>query len=567
MFAFVLVIALMPLTVAADRQGVIDVPLNEPAGRLGNPNLRGIASHAWWLDLEVYGDQLFHHLDELQITTVRISIDWRRFEPEQGVWDWSLYDEVLGELAKRHIIIIADFNTIPAWASHDVAGCSDDVTEVQRCELREDMYPAFANAMEAALTRYAWIEYWEFWNEPELWTYLGMDGPTYLRHLRMFYDIAHRVNPEVTVAAQTLVGVEYMEFIYNISELYYGAGNEPWDAISIHPYNWHFVPREGEPSLEINYARILGLRDLMIRRGDGDQKIWITEYGWINTPEWQARNLPIALDWMQTQPYIEFAHLHMLHDWSDVDQGIFGLLEIVPDTNGSDDQLTPETEFRPKEPFYSTFKNYPTDFYGRYPTEPDTTIFLDTGHAISGRFLDAWRERGGTQTFGAPLTRRYPLLQADGSWLLVQDFERGRLEWHPENAGSPSEMLGASLGGDIAQQRASEQPFLPIIDCVESANRRCFAETGHSLSAGFLGYWQSNDGLTRFGLPVSEEFSENGRVVQYFERARLEWWPELGAGYDIVVGALGRELLMSIGWLSAGGPLEDVRLPTRRQFP
>lgn len=563
-----LLFALTPLAALADRQGVAGVPPVAPAGQLGNPNLRGIASHAWWLDLEVYGDQLFHQLDELQVTTVRISIDWRRFEPEQGVWDWSLYDEVLGELAKRNIIIIANFNTIPGWASYDVAGCAAIETEVQRCELRDDMYFAFERAMEAVLTRYAWIRHWEFWNEPEMWPYLGEDGPTYLRHLRLFYDIAHRINPEVVVAAQTLVGVEYMEFIYNVSEAYYGAGNEPWDAISIHPYNWHYVPQPGQEPLELNYARILGLRDLMIRRGDGDQKIWITEYGWINTPDQQARNLTAALDWMQTQPYIEFAHLHMLHDWTDNDQGIFGLMEIVPDENGRRDYLGPNTEFRPKEPFYSAFKNYPTDIYGRYPSDAGALVFYATGHTVTGRFLDAWNGRGGNEALGMPLTRPYALQQPDGRWLLVQDFERGRLEYRPENVGQPSEVLGAALGAAIAQQRTGETPFQAVDNCIENDERRCFAGTRHSLNAGFLGYWQAHDGLTRFGLPVSEEFSENGRVVQYFERARLEWHPELGAGQDIVVGMLGRELLTTIGWLSADGAApEDIRLPTRREFP
>ena len=50
----------------------------------GNPMIFGIASHAWWLDPEVYGDQLFPAMEELGVTTVRISIDWRRFEPQPG---------------------------------------------------------------------------------------------------------------------------------------------------------------------------------------------------------------------------------------------------------------------------------------------------------------------------------------------------------------------------------------------------------------------------------------------------------------------------------------------------
>jgi len=47
-------------------------------------------------------DQLFAAIDDLGATTVRLSIDWRRFEPVQGQFDWAMYDRVLAEpLAHR----------------------------------------------------------------------------------------------------------------------------------------------------------------------------------------------------------------------------------------------------------------------------------------------------------------------------------------------------------------------------------------------------------------------------------------------------------------------------------
>ena len=48
-------------------------------------------------------------------------------------------------------------------------------------------------------------------------------------------------------------------------------------------------------------------------------------------------------------------------------------------------------------------------------------------------------------------------------------------------------------------------------------------ETGHNLSHGFRDFWRANGGLAVFGYPLSEEFAENGVIVQYFERARLEY--------------------------------------------
>jgi hypothetical protein len=534
----------------------------------GNPFVYGIASHAWWLDPEVYGDQLFAALDDLNVTTVRLPIDWRRFEPQQGVFDWRLYDDVFGELARRNIVIVANFNTIPGWASVDKAGCDDPVTEIYLCELREDMYPAFANAARAAVTRYAWIEHWEFWNEPEMWQRLGQDATVYLRNLRVFYDVAHDVNPEIVVAAQTLVGREYMEYVYNISESWYGAGNEPWDAISIHPYNWSYVPSPGSPPEELGYWRIEDLRQLMIERGDGHMPIWITEYGWNHAPENQARNLVAAIDWLKRQPYIQFAHLHMLHDWNTVPLDYFGLMEIVPDENGYR-WLGPHTVFAPKPIYYDAFKNL--DRRGRPPAPwHDAMLFPVTGHAVSGRFLKAWNERGGLRIMGFPLTRPYARQQPDGSWLLVQDFERARLEFHQEYLGDWGEVLGTLVGSDNTAHRRDEQPFRPITGCTPDPDRDCFSETGHSLAYGFRAFWYRHGGLATFGYPISEEFRElnpdTGQIhtVQYFERARFEYHPDhAGTDFEVQLGLLIRDDLQHAGWL---WPPDTSLLPTARTY-
>lgn len=528
----------------------------------------GIASHAWWLDPEVYGDQLFAALADLKVTTVRLPIDWRRFEPEPGVFDWRQYDAVLGELARRNIVIVANFNTIPGWASVDRDGCDDPATEIYVCELREDMYGAFENAARAAVTRYAWIEHWEFWNEPEMWQRLGQDATVYLRNLRVFYDVAHEVNPEIVVAAQTLVGPEYMEYVYNISEAWHGAGNQPWDAVSIHPYNWAYDPAPGAEPAEINYARIQWLRGLMIERGDAHKPIWITEYGWNHGVESQARNLVAAVDWMKRQPYIEFAHLHMLHDWNAVPADYFGLMEIVPDENGYQ-WLGPHTEFAPKPIFYDAFKNLDR---GGLPAQPwgDEVMFPETGHAIHGRFLDAWATRGGLRIMGLPLTRPYPRQQADGSWLLAQDFERARLEFHPEHLGGWGEVLGTLAGSENTAHRRHEEPFRSLGGCAPGPDRDCFPETGHSLAYGFRAFWQQHGGLATFGYPISEEFIELNpdtgvlHTVQYFERARFEYHPQFaGTEFEVLLGLLIRDDLQHAGWL---WPPEMSLLPTARQY-
>lgn len=71
-----------------------------------------------------------------------------------------------------------------------------------------------------------------------------------------------------------------------------------------------------------------------------------------------------------------------------------------------------------------------------------------------------------------------------------------------------------------------------------------FEKTGHYLSSGFLYYWRVNNGMSQLGMPISEEMTEDGRTVQYFEKARLEYHEEFrGSRYETSLGQLGRETL------------------------
>lgn len=66
-----------------------------------------------------------------------------------------------------------------------------------------------------------------------------------------------------------------------------------------------------------------------------------------------------------------------------------------------------------------------------------------------------------------------------------------------------------------------------------------FPQTGHNLGGEFLGYWQSHGGLGIFGYPLTEEFTEGGYTVQYFERNRFEYHPEHQPPYNVLLGRLG----------------------------
>jgi hypothetical protein len=76
----------------------------------------------------------------------------------------------------------------------------------------------------------------------------------------------------------------------------------------------------------------------------------------------------------------------------------------------------------------------------------------------------------------------------------------------------------------------------------QSQSEQYFPDTGHTVRGEFLDYFNAHGGLRVFGFPITEEFTLNGRVVQYFQRVRMELWPDKPAGQRVQLGALGEEL-------------------------
>lgn len=196
------------------------------------------------------------------------------------------------------------------------------------------------------------------------------------------------------------------------------------------------------------------------------------------------------------------------------------------------------------------------------PLGPNARYFPETGHYLDGIFGSFWDQNGGLPVFGYPLTEEFVEQNVDtGTPRTVQYFERQRYEYHPENAGTPYEVLLGRLGVTDATNRGlleTHTAFDPLPDGTEAgADCLMFTETSHQLCDQFLDYWQAHglemgdpgvsyrESLALFGYPISEPFVLPGTdlLVQYFERARLEWHPDNPAPYTVLGGRLGADML------------------------
>lgn len=80
-------------------------------------------------------------------------------------------------------------------------------------------------------------------------------------------------------------------------------------------------------------------------------------------------------------------------------------------------------------------------------------------------------------------------------------------------------------------------PPVPAHANTRAGNPVFFPETGHTLAYNFREFYDRQGGLPIFGFPITEVFIEDGRPVQYFERARFEWHAE---AMQVLAGHLGR---------------------------
>jgi hypothetical protein len=145
--------------------------------------------------------------------------------------------------------------------------------------------------------------------------------------------------------------------------------------------------------------------------------------------------------------------------------------------------------------------------------------FPETGHTVRDPFLSYYNTTGGLARYGYPITDE---VVDPTTGLLVQYFQNARMELHPANPDPYKIQLGL-LGNQLGKQTTG-----PIVSNISLADPNCyfFSETGHFACFEFLKYWRSNGGLDSFGYPITDYYMENGIIVQYFQRAKLEWHPE-----------------------------------------
>jgi len=164
--------------------------------------------------------------------------------------------------------------------------------------------------------------------------------------------------------------------------------------------------------------------------------------------------------------------------------------------------------------------------------------FPETHHTVTGDFLAFYESASNPKlVFGYPITEAY---QDQSKGRLVQYFERARFVYYPEN---PEELrVKLTSLGEIFHEKTAEFPTQGNLP-----GCRYYPESGKYVCYAFLELFKAHGDAAQFGYPISNFEIRDGRIVQYFQRARFEWHPELPTGQKVQLTDLGRQYFDLLG--------------------
>ncbi|WP_420632435.1 hypothetical protein [Candidatus Leptofilum sp.] len=225
-----------------------------------------------WEDIEIHGKGDFED---------------RRHEPFRSAWE--KYDNIVDLAESFDIEIIARLSNPPAWSRALPIEATGSLAP-------PDNYEDFGDFAAVVAERYnGRIRYYQLWNEPNGNEEWGIHQPVspeqYTELLCTAYRRIKEVNPGAVVLAGALTPTVAINEA-NLNDLIflermYGAGaGDCFDVMSAQGYGlWSGALDQRLKPNVISYPHNLYLRDVMVRHGDADKPIWISEMGWNVVPE------------------------------------------------------------------------------------------------------------------------------------------------------------------------------------------------------------------------------------------------------------------------------------------
>lgn len=278
----------------------------------------GVAdSHLYDLGPEALTARL-SELQALGVTDLRIAVPWVYIEPAKGSYNWAKMDAVVEAATAMGFTLTGAVTATPTWAGLPLAGAPDP-----------DTYAAFAGSVAE---RYgSQIAAYEVWNEPNgVIFYAPVDPAGYTRMLKAAYSAIKAANPDAMVVAGALGATGTVSGItlspqQFLAQMYDAGAAGYFDALSYHPYHYTLPFSAGAGTINAPLEQVKALYALMVANGDGDKRIWATEYGTATTPGWgvtQSEQAALLRDFLTAWSQLSYTGPAFVYTSQDAQTGI-----------------------------------------------------------------------------------------------------------------------------------------------------------------------------------------------------------------------------------------------------
>jgi hypothetical protein len=208
---------------------------------------------------------------------VRIDINWDQIQAQGPTsYNWGPIDRVVQAATSRGINVLGIIVYTPSWARPPGTNGHHPPDPNQ--------YATFA---AAAVRHYAamGVHTYEVWNEanaPRFWQ-PRPDPAAYTQLLKAAYPAIKGADPQATVLTAGSAPA-WDSSIYSpidfLAGIYANGGGDSFDAVAHHPYCWPSLPGGVNcTAWQQMHATSPSLRSVMAENGDGDKRIWATEFG------------------------------------------------------------------------------------------------------------------------------------------------------------------------------------------------------------------------------------------------------------------------------------------------
>lgn len=237
------------------------------------------------------------------VGTLRINLVWGWVQPDSSTeYDWSHYDQVIGDAARNGIQVLPTIYGSPGWAA--LRGNYPPSEPGSLGAFRAFAYAAAQRygaqgtfwAMHPEIPRLP-VVWWQLWNEVSSSNFWDATPKAreYVDLLRVFHQGIKEADPGAKILLAGLfptpIAPNSILFRPYLRALYKAGARPLFDGAALHPYS---------TTPQIALQRVRAMRRLMTRYGDRRKPIWITEIGWatagfpgsaIVSPEQQATYL------------------------------------------------------------------------------------------------------------------------------------------------------------------------------------------------------------------------------------------------------------------------------------